>query len=84
MQRRREVHELTNLVHPNVRMDGSGMEGDLHLRLLVGRQEARGRESSKVRAQGGHIQGILGAHITVVLHLEALLCLHHVQAAQPH
>ncbi len=66
----------THLVHPDVRVNGSGVEGDLHMGLLVGDKEARGREGSKVWAQGSHIQCIFGAYISVVLHLEPLLCLH--------
>ena len=37
-----------DLVHSNVRMNGSWMEGDLHLGLLVRGQESRGWEGSKV------------------------------------
>ena len=73
---------VTDLVHPDVRMNGPGMEGDVHLCLLVGRQEARSREGSKVRSQGSHIKGVLGAHIPTVLHLQPLLCLHRTLAAQ--
>ena len=73
---------VTDLVHPDVRMNGPGMEGDVHLCLLVGGQEAGSREGSKVRSQGSHIKGVLGAHIPTVLHLQPLLCLHHTLAAQ--
>jgi hypothetical protein len=76
------VHGVTDLVQPDVRMNGPGMEGDVHLCLLVGRQEAGSREGSKVRSQGSHIKGVLCAHIPTVLHLQTLLRLHHTHAAQ--
>ncbi len=78
------LHGVTDLVHPDVRMNGPRMEGDVHLCLLVGRQEARSREGSKVRSQGSHVKGVLGAHIPTVLHLQTLLCLHHTHAAASH
>ncbi len=75
------VHGRTDLVHPDVRMNGPGMEGDVHLCLLVGGQEAGSREGSKVRSQGSHVKGVLGADIPTVLHLQPLLRLHHTHAA---
>ncbi|KAA6425771.1 MAG: hypothetical protein FRX49_04146 [Trebouxia sp. A1-2] len=39
-------------------MNGPGMEGDVHLCLLVGRQKAGGREGSKVRSQGSNVKAL--------------------------
>ena len=65
-----------DLLNPDVRVDGCGLEGDVNLGMLVGGQEARGWEGSKVRSQSSHIQGKLGAYVTTVLHLDPLRRLH--------
>ena len=71
-----------DLVHSNVRMNGSWVEGDLHLGLLVRGQESRGWEGSKVWPQCSHIQCKLCAHISTVLHLQPLLSLQNSQLIQ--